>query len=158
MWLYVRGILFVIEQPSSSLLFAFAPIKRALALTGAFTKSVRLGSFGALTKKPLKLWGTSPILHRLRFWSNFLWDPDAVISGGLADVDEQGRVTGNQEALTESSSYPEPFSQTVEEEHALWYDRHIEFSDDARVSLIQHLLGKDYIIMTSVKSFLSPTY
>lgn len=104
------GVYFVIEQPLSSLLFAYPSIARALAEAGAHRVVVWLGKFGADTPKPLALWGTAPWLTELAYIDSTL---PQLAQGTLCDTDSSGGFTGRRDGMAESALYPARFCRLV---------------------------------------------
>lgn len=104
------GCFFVVEQPSSSLLFEFAPVAAALSATSAQRYAVCLGSFGGETWKPLALVGTVPWLPLLVAHQQFLRARNIFPAPreSLAHH-ENGRVTGRGRELQLSQVYPPEF-------------------------------------------------
>lgn len=62
---HIKGIYYIIEQPSSSLLFRYKPIKQLLERHGASFVRCALGAYNASTLKPVTLYGTAPFLDNL---------------------------------------------------------------------------------------------
>ncbi|CAL1174247.1 unnamed protein product [Cladocopium goreaui] len=62
---YRKGIFYVVEQPISSLLFQYGPMRKMLRRHGACRVTTWLGAFNAQTLKPVVLWGTCPFLEKL---------------------------------------------------------------------------------------------
>ena len=60
------GCLVSVEQPMTSLLFEFGPVKAAMAYSGARMVAVQMSNFCGDTTKPLKLMGNGPHLTKLR--------------------------------------------------------------------------------------------
>ena len=56
----------VVEQPVSSCLPKIAPMRTVLTFGNACSTTVWLGTFGAPSPKPVKLWGSSPQFQALR--------------------------------------------------------------------------------------------
>lgn len=111
-----RDIFIVLENPRASLLFAFEPMKNALAKVGARAVTLNLGDFGADSQKPITLCGTAPWLLQLQ--------GQAALGHAqpkrrkLAVIGDDGRVTGVRSALVASATYPPAFCDAVAHLHA----------------------------------------
>ena len=98
-----RSVFWLVEQPQSSLLFDYAPIKEALAEQTVFSIAIKQGLFGSSSAKPTRLVGTVPWLLELKATERVQPKPTTWVS--LAK--RQGkRVTGRKALLEKSSAYP----------------------------------------------------
>ena len=102
------GLDYVIEQPSSSLLYDYPPIKHAVTVSAGRRVHLTLGSYGAESLKPLVLVGTTPWVEDLRPHSR-----KRSCSSVLTIRDASGRVTGRPEALLASAAYPAAFCERI---------------------------------------------
>ena len=105
---------YVVEQPSSSLLWHHPAINSALVSCGGGKASVQLGRMGAASAKPLTLCGSAPWLVRLAAWIRVR--PLPVQLESLAPV-QGGWVSGRRDALAASSAYPVAFAEAIAAEH-----------------------------------------
>ncbi|CAL1133092.1 unnamed protein product, partial [Cladocopium goreaui] len=62
---YRKGCYYIVEQPVSSLLFCYKPLRRLLKRHGAIRVTCALGAYHAPTLKQVILWGTAPFLSDL---------------------------------------------------------------------------------------------
>jgi hypothetical protein len=120
-WLaFCLGLHVVIEQPLSSILFDYAPMRALIHKTGMQRATVQLGGFGAASRKPLQLWGTVPWLSQLAQASTQRQKsakPGEKLSVTTTDNLGRQNVTGKKAALKESSAYPPEFGRVVGELH-----------------------------------------
>lgn len=116
-----RGIYIVIEQPMTSVLFAWAPMRKFLMSIRARRVTFPMGAYGASTLKMTTLWGNLPDLTGL--WRplnrKLLMEALARRNGinGLVrkTVDKNGkkRVTGIKSKLASSATYPRGFGVAI---------------------------------------------
>jgi len=137
-WLaFCLGLHVVIEQPLSSILFQYEPMKALLSKTQMQRTVVQLGNFGAASMKTLQLFGTVPWLAELRQENmrrqhahRHCDNPTGARKRASQEshleqkltyetTDRLGRVrvTGKKLALKESSAYPPEFGRVVGELH-----------------------------------------
>ena len=118
------GLYFVVEQPSSSLLWLYWPMVKVLYLNEAYRASITLGRFGASTLKPIRLYGTAPWLHALSEKNVALAKASKTREGSnkprkgtlvKVTVSQFGRknVSGNVKALKASGAYPEALCSEI---------------------------------------------
>ena len=69
---YHLGLIYVVENPITSVLFDWDPMRLMLRKTGAVRVVVNLNGFQAPTLKTLCLWGTAPWLESLQERAHFL--------------------------------------------------------------------------------------
>ena len=55
-----------LEQPMSTVMMHFSPMKETIAYIMEFSQAVWLSAFGASTAKPLRIWCSSPLVHGLK--------------------------------------------------------------------------------------------
>ena len=110
------GIYFVIEQPLSSILFSYRPVREALQRAGACRVSFQLLVFGASSSKPLALHGTAPWLYTLEIIAASLVKPTKRVK--LSSSGPQG-WTGNKLAMGISAEYTADFCKLVARLHGL---------------------------------------
>lgn len=121
-WLaHSLGLQILVEQPLSSILFDYAPMRNVLTATGSTRIAIHLDGFGACSQKPLQLRGTAPWLEELRRLSQQRRkraEPQEQLT--VVHTSSSGRrsVTGKREALKASSSYPPAFGMAVGRLHA----------------------------------------
>ena len=112
---HALGVHFVIEQPSTTLLFEYEPIALALSEVRARSVFVELGRAGSMTVKPSRLMGTAPFLPRL---AGIVRRRAMVTPARALTRREGGWVNGEHRALQLSSSYPRTFCCIVARLHA----------------------------------------
>ena len=105
---------FVMEQPSTSVLKHYSPVKASLDAATAGEVSVQLGRVGAASVKPLALCGTPPWLPGLA--AQIKNRPLTASSQPLA-ARKGPWVSGKQDLLAESASYPETLCTMVARMH-----------------------------------------
>ena len=106
----ILGIAVAVEQPRSSLLWRFPPVKEALEMAPLHTIPFFMSSFGHTSQKPLIVKGSGAYLDVVREVA--VRRPKTEATQEL--VKYQGaRFTGCRAALTESSSYRRAFGFAV---------------------------------------------
>ena len=110
-----RGIFVVVEQPASSILWEFRPVKQAISTCGGQFGSACLGDYGAASKKPLKLWGTAPWLWRLQLKIHHV---PKMTRQFVRLVHRWPTGVRGLPALQQSAEYPMPFCMVVAKFHA----------------------------------------
>ena len=104
------GVYWVIEQPSTSLLWQYAPIHNILQKSTVRRVSVELGRVGAQSLKPLVLYGTAPWL--VEFARDVRARPRPLALARLCR--RRGRwVAGITGSLRRSAHYPPMFCSMV---------------------------------------------
>jgi hypothetical protein len=116
------GLVFVFEQPLTSLLWLYDPIAEMLFRHGARQAMVALKAFGAQSLKPLHLKGTAPWLEELAADAKWRLPYAAPSSSSLytQTFDADGRrlwVSGNSRELANSGKYPGDFCMLVARKH-----------------------------------------
>jgi hypothetical protein len=119
------GVLVIIEQPKSSILWEHPDVKRLfLALPHLYSAETEMGAFGANARKSLTLKGTAPWLPQLAGRCTAKDKRRIAASRGQCAltrrfVDKQGisRSRGNRN-LTASAAYPAKFGERVGVEFA----------------------------------------
>ena len=107
-----HNVHFLIEQPSSSLLFVHPHMRGALdAIPGVQQVSFQMNKFGAPSAKPTTLVGNCPWIHKIKEAATQTVFQTPVQK--LARVDEAGRVTGKRDALQASAAYPQGFCNLI---------------------------------------------
>ena len=99
------GLAWIIEQPLSSLLFRFAPIRDAIKNCNAKTINFQMSAFGGDSPKPLRLTGTPSWLLTFETAARERLRSSATPKKRLATKEESGGFTGKQSELTASSAY-----------------------------------------------------
>ena len=112
---HALGVFYVVEQPRTSLLFDYSPMRSALDETTALHVALNLGQAGATSQKPLTLWGTAPWLRSLA--GTIRRRPMLSTTRPLTDR-RGGTVNGRKAALSASASYPRTFCCIVARLHA----------------------------------------
>ena len=117
--LVAKRVLWIVEQPSSSLMFLHPRLAQFRRWAGDLEVTTAMADFGGNTSKPTTLRGSPPWLPQLeRKISAQTRNRLRVEGHALADVqvDEQGRkhVTGNAN-LKGSQAYPRGYATTVAE-------------------------------------------
>ncbi|CAL1165178.1 unnamed protein product [Cladocopium goreaui] len=143
------GIFWVIEQPTTSLLFFYRPLRRLMKRHGAKRVGCSLGALNANTTKPVFLWGTVPFLgafnirptalrrHQLQKIRNFL-----KLNTTHIYQDKRGRTrcAGGTD-LKATQSYPGLMGLKVAEE----VKRHVEqLPAQRRPTNVQGISFEDY--------------
>ena len=103
------GASFTLEQPVSSLIFAFDPMVRALV--GSEHISFEMGSFQGESPKPLRLQGNVEWLQTFRAVSKARKKTSAKPTSRLASSDARGGFTGRKKELESSSAYTQAFGR-----------------------------------------------
>ena len=118
--LHAIGVLFAMEQPCTTVLFEFGPMKNAMHITQAIKISFSMGRWGAPTLKPTWVMGTWPGLQALH------------VLGGQRPLPRienktykyEGKwVTKNGTAMKDSQEYPSEFCKAI----AQIYEEHKYF-------------------------------
>ena len=107
----VLHIRHMVEQPRSSLLYRFKPMR--LALCDADSCNLAMSSFGGTSPKPLKLMGDKRIGRTMRGVHLKLQKLISKPTGRLTKERKGTRYTGDKSALTESSAYTARFGRCV---------------------------------------------
>jgi len=109
------GVFWIIEQPSSSLLFEHPKLARAAKQLGTKTQDIWMRNFGSESRKRTRLWGDTPAI--------------ASLGGKLEDRTKQsvqvsvqcsGGVTGGKD-LKATQAYPSLFGLSVCRAHFLGF-------------------------------------
>ena len=104
----VLGVMFVVEQPMSSMLWSYPAMFSALSFTKASTKFMRMSSFCGSSPKPLVLKTTAPFMDEFEKIHSLRKRRDTHTMQRLATVDTHNgrkRFTGKQKTLKKSSGY-----------------------------------------------------
>ena len=117
-WCNDHHVLWIIEQPASSLFWQHPDIARALETSSShvYTVSFHMSAFGASTAKPTKLMGSAPWLLHLKAQRQ-----SHGRSLGTLAVRTEKHVTGKKKALLRSASYPPHFCRAVALCHSSWH-------------------------------------
>ncbi len=107
----VLQVFFVIEQPSSSLLANFEPVRVALETTAAVKASISMCRFGGESKKPLTLRGTGDLSTLARV--NEIRKEARPATKKLTTRSPGGFFTGKKEDLEASAAYTRCFGIAV---------------------------------------------
>ena len=107
---FLRGAFVYVEQPCSSLMSLYEPMKSFIELIGKQRCRVALGAYGADSAKPIYIYTNDPNIERFQ----------KRIPGGtefkqLCCKGPGGAVTGLKTVLTASQAYPEDFGRVVAE-------------------------------------------
>lgn len=129
-------ILVVVEQPISSVMFEYLPMKLALhgGLSPCHRVVVNLCSFGAASRKPLQLVGTAAWLHQLPIIASARRVHRGLSQ--LASCDEGGAVTGLKDSMALSAFYPKDFATQVAMQQAIHKAQHCNLKHEAIGALI----------------------
>ena len=102
---WARSVNIIMEQPCSSLMRFYSPMKEFLETCMTFSQSTYLGAFGAPSVKPIMLFGSSDGIKALA----------RSRPTGLLKLTrkENGRVNGDATALRASQAYPRGFGTAV---------------------------------------------
>ena len=144
-WATTLGLQFVIEQPLTSVLFDYWPVRRVFARHHEKRISLSLQSFGAQSQKMLELWGTTLWLHDLQQYAQWLrnYIPPAAETLCLKSVSTvNGRpcITGKKQKLKDSSAYPHAFGVAVAHRHKKHMQQiHGGHADEPFFSLLDNL-------------------
>ena len=113
----VKGVLWLIEQPSSSLFRyhpAFVWLQTKIPIVRQF---VWLGSYGAASPKGIHLYGMHPCIHGLyKPLPNRLWKDAKLITNKSVDSSGRLRCSGGP-MLKQSQAYPHAFGRAIQK---LW--------------------------------------
>ncbi len=110
------GVYYVIEQPSSSVLWRWDPVVEMLRHTRPLKAFLELGNFGASSKKALILRGTAPWLAQLeaagKRRQHRIEQPESLV---VTTHSKHGirRVTGKRKRVKASQAYPPDFGDTI---------------------------------------------
>ena len=96
----------IIEQPSSSILWTVPHLERTLTELEARSEHTWLGSYGAASAKPLRFWGTADWMGEL--WARRPMDPQRRLANRRGPW-----VQGIQQQLADSAAYPPAFGDHV---------------------------------------------
>ncbi|CAL1172971.1 unnamed protein product [Cladocopium goreaui] len=114
-----RGVYVAIEQPISSVLFDWAPVKRLLTFIGARKVTFPMGSYGAATMKYTTIWSTPPGISSLRRPLDVKQLREALARNATnlvrKTIDKKGRrrVAGIKSELAKSANYPRGFGMAI---------------------------------------------
>ena len=103
-----RGLRVVVENPTSSIVPRFSPMRELITEVLRERVHVWLGNFGAPSEKPLFLWTNWPALRHLARGK-----PQMSTASSLVTKEADGRVTGNAAELHDSQAYPPEFGVAV---------------------------------------------
>ena len=111
LWMQAAGVMFILEQPASSLMCLHPRMLQVKAACGAAWRHTHtwLGMFGAKTQKPTRLWSSSPAVHLLhkKLDTKRSWDSSKV---AIKELD--GSISGGPE-LKATQAYPVGYGQAV---------------------------------------------
>lgn len=117
------GLLYVIEQPGTSVLFDWLPLLRILARTKARRGVGHMIGFGGTSMKTLRFRGTVPWLESLECLSKSMRRHAAPASTALVEVRtlQSGRasITGKRKELKDSGAYTRAFAEAVATRQAI---------------------------------------
>ena len=99
------GIYFCLEQPISSLLFKFGPMKAALRETKASSFHFEIASFCGESPKPLRAFGTASFLKVFIEVAQRRRKPRTTVGKRLTTRSSGGGYTGRVVELKRSSAY-----------------------------------------------------
>ena len=100
-----RGPTIFLEQPLSSVLGSFTPMKELLDWTMRESVTTSLGAYNAESEKLIKVWSTSQYVADLK--------RKRTSTGTTLATCVAGKVTGKSKELNNSSAYPLLFGQEV---------------------------------------------
>ena len=112
-------LFYFVEQPASSLLGEFEPMKASLKATGAFNVRWQMGAFGASSTKPQIGWTNAPWYAEFASFARVAAkrrreEEGAKEPSNLSVKDNvDGSVTGNPHALESSAEYPSKFCDAL---------------------------------------------
>ena len=104
---YLRGLTLCMEQPSSTILHMFSPMKEVLAHCLPHTVTTYLGSYGASSCKPVIIYSSSAAVETLKMTRPKNQNLQALTTR------KDGAVTGCVALLRESQAYPMQFGHAV---------------------------------------------
>ena len=113
----VLNLHWVIEQPQSSLLFAYDSMKDAIAKTSAQRVAFFMVAFGGESKKPLQLRGTGPWMGTFAKAAQGLMKTapkrDAILTDVTIDATGRRRFQGRPTELQRSSAYTREMGKAI---------------------------------------------
>ena len=95
-----------LEQPLSTVMQHFTPMKETIQYIMPYSQQVWLVAFGAESTKPLCIWCSSPLVHGLKRAK------PSTSTKSLCTKTKTG-VTGNKDDLVASAAYPPGFGKAV---------------------------------------------
>ena len=104
-------IFIAIEQPTSSLLFEYAPMKNALRCAMAQPIAMMMQWFDGATPKPLRIFSNAPCIDGLKKKIAARRMKASKCTSRLANTDCKGGFTGKARELKESSGYTRSFGE-----------------------------------------------
>ena len=118
--LEAKNILWVYEQPATSLLFEHPRMRGLIKARNIFRSFMHMGSFGAPTPKPTMLWGPDPAVMQFALpLPKKTWETELVtreVRDGRVWVTGNGHMKGSQ-------SYPPAFGTATLGVWKAWRDR-----------------------------------
>ena len=102
---WVRGVHLFMENPMSTVIHFFSPLRELIGCILKHKVTVFLSSYGSPCPKPIMIWSTTS--HVQRLWRR---------KGGAQErltTSENGSVTGCRKALKASQAYPTAFGEAV---------------------------------------------
>ena len=123
-YLYSTGVTWCLEQPASSLMICFEPMKLVMTVAQqlglpCLEATLCMGAYDAETEKPSKLYSNSPFVHRL-VRDMTTEQRAAVNSDGVAkfSVNAHGqRVVSGGPKLKQTQTYTKAFGEAVVLQH-----------------------------------------
>ena len=103
---WVRGVHLFLENPMSTIIHQFSPLKELLECLMPFKETVHMGPYGTEVSKPLLIWSSCKAITSL-------WRKPVKVGKTLAIRNENGGVTGKKDELKESQAYPPDFGKAV---------------------------------------------
>ena len=110
------GLVIMIENPLSSLLFEYAAIKQVLLEAGATKIAVALGKIGQGSLKPLQIWGTARWCRELEA-AIAAGERSTSSSSSQLSVRVHNGWTGVPDAMDSSREYPRQFCTYIAKLH-----------------------------------------
>ena len=102
-----RNVNLFLEQPLTSLMPRFSPMKEVIEFCLEHKQMVWLSAFGAPSDKPLSIFCSSPAVASLKR------SKPHNASSKLYVRNARGKCTGCSKALKESQAYPQAFGEAV---------------------------------------------
>ena len=118
--LCVKRVVYILEQPLSSLMHAHPRLQYIINLFGAYTTTTYMGAFGAPTLKPSKLLSNRKWVDKLKRTADKELR-QACQGNTVRHLEANGRsdrrVTGNKDELKATQVYPWEYARCVLHEH-----------------------------------------
>ena len=133
---WCRGTHLFLENPTSTVIHFFSPLKEAIASMLTHRVALFLSSYGASSTKPMTIWSSTPLVQQLK-------RPKKASREKLS-TKKDGTVTGKRSALKASQAYPREFGVAVAKIYrTLQKDASIDdlLEDDCSALLVEALTG-----------------